>query len=554
MSHLVHRRLRAPQEDGAALIGPPLSRIPSLVGANRLLLRNYDYDCQGQSLGALSRDARSTLAQQAIAYCLSYRDVSFLPGLSKNPPFLVAGHQPELYHAGVWFKSFLLSSLGQRIDAVPINLIIDTDVVRSTSIRVPVRVASQCSIENISFDAVGEPIPFEERAILDSWLFDSFDQRVSTACEGCGVGGREPYERLIERLWMIAAPIAAAANRKPQAPQLGRVLAQARHELESLLGLNTLELPLSSVAQSRQFRQFMVHLLAQLPRFWRNYNSALAEFRQVNHVRSHTHPVPSLEETDEWLEAPFFVWTTVDPRRRQLYVRQARQVLLLSSRQGIEFSLDISPDRSADRAVEQLATAEARGIKIRPRALITTMYARLVLSDLFIHGIGGAKYDELTDLIIRRFFGIEPPAYVTATTTFRLPIDRPDVSLDDVRSSARRIRELRYRPESFFRDPLIAGDAERLSKLAALVAEKRDYLDQHDLRRCSQDVFDRLDRLNRAMHDLLRPVGEQLRARHAELIAQAKQSQLLGSRDFSFVLFPSEFLPARLLDLCKLSS
>src|SRR5207248_7394239 len=95
------------------------------------------------------------------------------------------------------------------------------------------------------------------------------------------------------------------------------------------------------------------------------------------------------------------------------------------------------------------------GIKLRPRALITTMYARLVLSDLFIHGIGGAKYDELTDLIIRRFFSIEPPGYITATATFRLPIDRPNVSLDDLRRSVQRLRDLRYRPESFLSDARI---------------------------------------------------------------------------------------------------
>ena len=52
----------------------------------------------------------------------------------------------------------------------------------------------------------------------------------------------------------------------------------------------------------------------------------------------------------------------------------------------------------------------------------------------------------------------------------------------------------------------------------------------------------------------LKPVEEEWRARHAELIAVAKQSQLLSSREFSFVLFPSEILPARLLDLCKVMS
>jgi hypothetical protein len=60
--------------------------------------------------------------------------------------------------------------------------------------------------------------------------------------------------------------------------------------------------------------------------------------------------------------------------------------------------------------------------------------------------------------------------------------------------------------------------------------------------------------MNLAMHELLAPVERELRAEHATLIAQAKQSQLLGSREFSFVLFPSEILPARLLDLCKVSS
>src|SRR5438270_9519718 len=110
---------------------------------------------------------------------------------------------------------------------------------------------------------------------------------------------------------------------------------------------------------------------------------------------------------------------------------------------------------------------------LRPRALITTMYARLVLSDLFIHGIGGAKYDELTDLIIRRFFGIEPPAYVTATATFRLPIERPQVSLDDVRRSEQRIRGVRFRPESFLQGPLLKQDAALAHRLATYAAEKR---------------------------------------------------------------------------------
>jgi hypothetical protein len=225
--------------------------------------------------------------------------------------------------------------------------------------------------------------------------------------------------------------------------------------------------------------------------------------------------------------------------------------MVLTDRRDVKLVLDLSRNGLADNAVQKLSAAEAQGIKLRPRALITTMYARLVLSDLFIHGIGGAKYDELTDLIIRRFFGIEPPSYVTATSTFRLPIDRPHVSLADVRQSAQRIRDLSYRPESFLNDPSAKHDAHLSAKLTALAADKRAYLDQHDLRRCSPDVFNHLDSINRAMHDLLQPVEHELRAQHAELIALARQSQLLGSREFSFVLFPAEKLSAQLLALSK---
>ena len=59
---------------------------------------------------------------------------------------------------------------------------------------------------------------------------------------------------------------------------------------------------------------------------------------------------------------------------------------------------------------------------LRPRALTLTLFARLCLGDFFIHGIGGGKYDEVTDAIIRDYFGIEPPAYQVLSATLHLPL------------------------------------------------------------------------------------------------------------------------------------
>jgi len=546
MPYLAPHRLRAPQDDGAALVDPPLVDHNRIIAANRQA-HHHHYDLQGCSLLGHATFAREELYCLARGYTAEYRSV---PPFSENVsarPLILAGHQPELFHPGVWFKNFLLSHISNRAQGIPINLIIDNDVFKRTSIVVPAHGTS----ETIEFDQPGVERPIEERPIIDPLRFVTFPNRVRKQWEGTHSGADR---QILVDLWKHVNDGASPLRPQVLQPLLGRRLAQGRHLLEEQLGLQTFELPLSTICQTDRFRWFAAHLLVNSPRLIESYNGSLAEFRTTNRVRSRSHPVPALERDAEWTEAPFWLWTKDNPVRRRLFVRCQANSLELTDRTDVNFELHANSQSRLDAAIDQLAAAEARGIKLRPRALITTMYARLVLSDLFIHGIGGAKYDELTDLIIRRFFGIEPPAYVTATATFRLPIDRPNISLEDVRASAQRIRDLRYRPEFFLRDPIVRDDAHLAPKLSALAAEKRAFLDQRDLRRCSQQVFEQLDSLNRAMSELLKPVEETLRAQHADLIARAKQAQLLSSREFSFVLFPSEILSARLLALSKASS
>ena len=49
-------------------------------------------------------------------------------------------------------------------------------------------------------------------------------------------------------------------------------------------------------------------------------------------------------------------------------------------------------------------------------------FAQLILTALFIHGLGGDRYDEMTDDITRTFFGIDPPPFMVMTATLRLPL------------------------------------------------------------------------------------------------------------------------------------
>ena len=109
---------------------------------------------------------------------------------------------------------------------------------------------------------------------------------------------------------------------------------------------------------------------------------------------------------------------------------------------------------------------------MRSRALTNTLYARLFLADLFIHGIGGGKYDELTDELIRRFYGFEPPEFLVLSATRLLPLPTAPVRLDDHRRLARNLRDLHWNPQRF-----VSADDSRLRELAArkdaLIAEER---------------------------------------------------------------------------------
>ena len=96
-----------------------------------------------------------------------------------------------------------------------------------------------------------------------------------------------------------------------------------------------------------------------------------------------------------------------------------------SDRAGLGARLPLAADSDATAAVEQLRQLRRRGVKLRSRALITTLWARLVLGDLFLHGIGGAKYDQVTHLLIERFFGLPAPGILVLSATLHLPIARP---------------------------------------------------------------------------------------------------------------------------------
>jgi len=525
-SAVEYRRLRAPRANRSVWADPPLNVAGEIASENVRRRAGYDYDLQGRSLAELSRTARGELLRAAVQYSSTYRDVRVDLGAER---VFLAGHQPQLFHPGVWVKNFALSRLAELHDAVAINLVIDSDSVRLRSIRVPDGSVAAPTVEALPFDGPGPELPFEERSIVDRSLWESFGDRVAQ-----WIAPLIP-QPLIREFW----PLAIARSKETN--NLGACLSQARHLWEQRWGSWTLELPQGRVCSLEASYWFIAHLLAHLPRLWEVYNTSLIEYRRLHHIRSANHPAPALAAVDDWLEAPFWIWQTSAPYRHRLFVRAVGDELILSDRHQIEVRLPLTPEGELDRAVEALCDLSAQGIKLRTRALLTTLLARVLLGDLFVHGIGGAKYDQLTDVMIRRFFEIEPPDYLVLSATLQLPVPHEPASSEEARRLDHLLRELEFHPERYL-PPEQSLSPDSAGVAAELVESKRRWIESPPPAATPRERCHAIGTVNEALQPWLETQKRKLLADRQELARRLRGEEVLSSREYAFCLYPAEVL------------
>ena len=135
-------RWAVPEENQSLLVAPAPDQVSSILAANRELLWNSQehqaYDLQGYTYGELLKICREELLQKAISYTRSYRDVA-LPVQSdaSSLPIIVGGHQPDIFHPGVWAKNFAIDRWSRENRGVGLQILIDTDVPKSLGMNVP---------------------------------------------------------------------------------------------------------------------------------------------------------------------------------------------------------------------------------------------------------------------------------------------------------------------------------------------------------------------------------------------------------------------------------
>lgn len=500
--------LQAPTADGGVLFQPPPGAVGSLLQENQRRLA-VPQDILGISLAELRGLARREVLSAARCY-LAEADQAFPdppPG-----PLIVAGHQPELFHPGVWLKNFTLAAMARRHDGVALNLVVDNDTAKNALLHVP----ADGRLVRVPYDHWQSAVPFEERQVLDEDLFRSLPKAVGELTAAW------PFTPLLGDYW---AEVCQQADRTPL---LGERFVAARRAFERRWGCANFEVPLSRICQTEAFAWFACHLCSNLELFQAIYNGEVQAYRKRYHMRSRHHPVPDLARAADWLEAPLWAWRSGGKHRERLFVRRAAGGLEL--RAGAEAWPTLRSTSQSLELIGQWRSLEQAGFKIRTRALTTTLFARLFLGDLFVHGLGGGKYDKLTDDIMRRFYNIEPPEFAVVTGTLLLPLPHVDVGTEDHMRWQSLQRDLWWNPQRHVNGVPPAQNLreQKIDWIARPVGSPQQ----------NRERYETLRKLTSELRPFVRDQADQARKNLDEAERDLQTSRVRGRRDYAFCLYP----------------
>jgi len=307
---------------------------------------------------------------------------------------------------------------------------------------------------------------------------------------------------------------------------------RGRAAVERSVGLGrSLELRISHLCATPEFRAFVAHLALDAPSFAKSYNTAQRDYRVRHRVRNPQRPAALLHVEGERVELPFWVYRRGE-RRRALFVSTGQEELCffadgepLASEPRAELS-------SAARCAKPLAI-ENDGWVIRPRALALSGFTRLFLSDLFIHGIGGAKYDEMMEDFVARFFGVEVPPACCVTATLRLDLPRSGVSKEELLGARHAARDALYNPQR----RLAQLPADLLRQRAAFIEEWRrlrcERRGDHAARRTN---YHALREINRRLVEHATDQVEELHRRVRDVESALADDRAALDREYFFAL------------------
>jgi hypothetical protein len=488
--------LQTPPGDGEVLIEPAGPAIHRALEQNRSNARSESFTLSGTPIQDVRRNLRQSLK------CPS------------DAPCIVTGHQPDFAHPGVWAKYVVADEIARAIDASPLHLVVDNDAVKHNTLTVPAFTPTGIENHPIPFTAISAHAAYENVPAMTTAESQTFVDAVAKACVNLQDHAVADYFDGFR-----------AATDPTDFVDQNLAGAQALNALHNVHCVNH--------RVSRVFTGPLIsHLIADAGNFAAAYNRALADYRRRHRIRQPNRPIPDLIIDGDRIELPLWAYRPGELRHR-VFVDLTPSARALYAETDPIGTLPLADLQDPSRAAAALAQLTR---PLRPRALTLTLWARLLLADLFIHGIGGAKYDRITDRLIADYFRLTPPVMMCVTATLRIDSDLPRPSLAAHRAALNEIRQIRYNPHQYVKNapaPLLEKRHELITRSNQL---RRETPADHFNRR---ETFLAIRNTNQEILTFAPDLETEIRQHAHQLHQQLAQRRLADSREY-FIAFHSK--------------
>lgn len=414
--------------------------------------------------------------------CRSFLTAKFNRDFSLHP-VIASGHQPEFHHPGIVFKDLMVWKIAGLLDGIPLHVIVDTDLFE-LSYTYPV------SKENGKAEIKKWHVVNEDHRIYK-------DTRLSTRDRLDLIEILKSQLSEIPKFLENPSECLSIINKKIEALESESCIQVTneiiRDEYLSARGIHIHGVNVSQLAALPAFYKLVEVIKNRITDFRTVYNSALAEYRQLHKIKNHAQPIPDLAEG----EMPFWILDEENDIRKVMHVND-----------------------SIDSAV------------VLPRAVTLTLFLRLFISDFFIHGKGGGRYEEVSEHILKEFFEIDPAPFEVASATMHLEPRSghilPELSEKDLDL---KLRDAVYSPEKF-----LEPDHDFVLQKKALQEKFKDPNSN------KKELNSKIQELNEKMKLLIGKEKEKLEKMKQELPELLKTKMVFNERTFPFYYYEMDEL------------
>jgi len=413
-----------------ATLIPPYEEWASLLTAN---LQG------GESLIAILGEARIlSLRREVVAAAREYTThlfavaqrlkipLSGVPAIPEQPgAIIMAGHQPVIYHEGILEKIRRLADLSRSTGALAINVAIDTDEGDGGRVLWPLVQGEDLLIKQRSISTEGTV--YREQGCKPA---DDVVSIFSEMRKDLETSGRSDLGASVDHIARIYASL------EGQSIAVANAIARM-----ALCGGGYFEVPLSHLMQLPTLVGIVQELFVDGGRFVATYNATLDTYRREHKIKNVANPFPNMAVDEEVVEMPF--WLLKNHRREPVKV-----------------------------PISKLSTY-LQGKEVAPRGGVVTLLLRGLCSDLFIHGLGGAKYDPFVDELAAAYWKVSLPRFVVASATRYLfpEVVRRFTHARDMRA---RYKEIISHTERFIGQGLFTSDEE--TQLSSFIERRRELI------------------------------------------------------------------------------